>query len=36
MDMVFDTEKQMIIEEIRLFVDREVVPVAHKLEHDDI
>jgi alkylation response protein AidB-like acyl-CoA dehydrogenase len=36
MDMVFDTEKQMVIEEIRLFVDREVVPVAHKLEHDDI
>ncbi len=36
MDMTFDAEKQMIVDEIRLFVDREVLPVAHRLEHDDI
>ena len=36
MDMTFDAEKQMIVDEIRLFVDREVLPVAHQLEHDDI
>lgn len=31
-----DSEKQMIIEEVRRFVDREVIPVARELEHDDI
>jgi alkylation response protein AidB-like acyl-CoA dehydrogenase len=36
MDQIFDPEKQMIIDEIRLFVDREVIPVAHDLEQDNI
>lgn len=31
-----DSEKQMVIEEVRRFVDREVIPAARELEHDDI
>ncbi len=31
-----DSERQMVVEEVRRFVDREVIPVAHGLEHDDI
>ncbi|HBE26880.1 MAG TPA: acyl-CoA dehydrogenase [Ktedonobacter sp.] len=31
----FDADKQLIIAEVRRFVDREVIPVAHQLEHDD-
>ena len=31
-----DSEKQMVIEEVRRFVDREVITAARKLEHDDI
>jgi alkylation response protein AidB-like acyl-CoA dehydrogenase len=30
-----DFEKQMLITEIRRFVEREVLPIAHDLEHDD-
>lgn len=30
-----DTEKQMVIDEVRHFVDREVIPVAHDLEQSD-
>ncbi|HLI07684.1 MAG TPA: acyl-CoA dehydrogenase family protein [Ktedonobacteraceae bacterium] len=36
MDATPDFEKQMVIEEVRRFVDREVIPVARELEHDDI
>jgi alkylation response protein AidB-like acyl-CoA dehydrogenase len=36
MDATPDIEKQMVIEEVRRFVDREVIPVARDLEHDDI
>jgi alkylation response protein AidB-like acyl-CoA dehydrogenase len=36
MDTTLDPEKQMIIAEVRRFVDREVIPVAHELEHNDI
>jgi alkylation response protein AidB-like acyl-CoA dehydrogenase len=35
MDITLDPEKQMIIAEVRRFVDREVIPVAHELEHND-
>src|SRR6266568_3528283 len=37
MNTPFDTnaERQAIITEIRHFVDREVIPVAHNLEHSD-
>jgi alkylation response protein AidB-like acyl-CoA dehydrogenase len=37
MNTPFDTnaERQTIITEIRRFVDREVIPVAHNLEHSD-
>jgi alkylation response protein AidB-like acyl-CoA dehydrogenase len=35
MDTTLDPEKQMIIAEVRRFVDREVIPVAHELEHND-
>src|SRR5207249_209109 len=37
MNTPFDTnaERQAIITEIRRFVDREVIPVAHNLEHND-
>ncbi len=30
-----DADRQLIIAEVRRFVDREVIPVAHQLEHDD-
>jgi alkylation response protein AidB-like acyl-CoA dehydrogenase len=39
MNTVFDggnAENNMLIEEIRRFVEREVLPVARELEHDDI
>jgi alkylation response protein AidB-like acyl-CoA dehydrogenase len=32
---MLDDEKQMIIEEVRRFVEREVLPVAHELERHD-
>jgi len=35
MDTTLDPEKQMIIAEVRRFVDREVIPVAHDLEQSD-
>src|SRR5205807_7167073 len=35
MDTPFDADRQMIITEVRRFVDREVIPVAHELEHSD-
>ena len=31
-----DNDKQMVIAEVRRFVDREVIPVAHDLEKNDI
>jgi alkylation response protein AidB-like acyl-CoA dehydrogenase len=36
LDPRFDTDKQAVIDEVRRFVEREVVPVAHDLEHDDV
>ncbi len=36
MDTPFDTDRQMIIAEVRHFVDREVIPVARDLEQNDI
>src|SRR5205085_8229601 len=36
MNVPLSNEGQMIIDEVRRFVDREVIPVAHQLEHDDI
>src|SRR5713101_4887248 len=35
MDTTLDPEKQMIVAEVRRFVDREVIPVAHDLEQSD-
>lgn len=35
MDLSLDDEKQALIDEVRRFVEREVLPVAHELEHDD-
>src|SRR5579864_5299536 len=35
MDSRLDAEKQAVIDEVRRFVEREVVPVAHDMEHDD-
>ena len=35
MDTPLDADRQMIITEVRRFVDREVIPVAHELEHSD-
>jgi alkylation response protein AidB-like acyl-CoA dehydrogenase len=35
MEIPLDADKQLIIAEVRRFVDREVIPVAHKLEHED-
>jgi alkylation response protein AidB-like acyl-CoA dehydrogenase len=35
MDTPLDPEKQMIVAEVRRFVDREVIPVAHDLEQSD-
>ncbi len=35
MDTTRDVEKQMVIEEVRRFVGREVIPVAHDLEQHD-
>jgi len=36
MDIPLSHEKQMVIDEIKRFVEREVIPVAHQLEHDDV
>src|SRR6266516_1131373 len=36
MDTMLDSEKQMIVAEVRRFVEREVIPVAHDLEQSDI
>ena len=36
MNHPLEDEKQAIIDEVRRFVEREVLPVAHALEHDDI
>ena len=36
MDSPLDADKQAIIDEVRRFVEREVIPVAHDMEHDDI
>ncbi len=36
MESTPDFEKQMVVEEVRRFVDREVIPAARELEHDDI
>lgn len=35
LDTPLDADKQLIIAEVRRFVDREVIPVARELEHDD-
>ena len=35
MDTTLDPEKQLIVDEVRRFVDREVIPVAHDLEQSD-
>jgi alkylation response protein AidB-like acyl-CoA dehydrogenase len=35
MEIPLDADKQLIIAEVRRFVDREVIPVARKLEHED-
>lgn len=35
MDTTFDAERQAIVAEVRRFVDREVIPVAHDLEQSD-
>jgi alkylation response protein AidB-like acyl-CoA dehydrogenase len=35
MDAPLDADRQMIIAEVRRFVDREVIPVAHELEQSD-
>src|SRR5579859_5014660 len=35
-DSPFDSEKQAVIDEVWRFVEREVMPVAHDLEHDDV
>jgi alkylation response protein AidB-like acyl-CoA dehydrogenase len=35
MDTPLDAEKQMVIAEVKRFVEREVIPVAHELEHSD-
>jgi alkylation response protein AidB-like acyl-CoA dehydrogenase len=35
MEMPLDADKQLIIAEVRRFVDREVIPVARELEHED-
>jgi alkylation response protein AidB-like acyl-CoA dehydrogenase len=35
MDTTLDAERQMIVAEVRRFVEREVIPVAHDLEHSD-
>lgn len=36
MQQPLDAERQAIVDEVRRFVKREVMPVAHQLEHDDI
>src|SRR5437899_13066382 len=36
MDIPLSHERQMVIDEVKRFVEREVIPVAHQLEHDDI
>lgn len=36
MNLSLENEKQALVDEIRRFVEREVLPVAHTLEHDDI
>ncbi len=35
MDTTHDSEKQMVVAEVRRFVEREVIPVAHELEQSD-
>ena len=35
MDTSLKDERQMVVEEVRRFVDREVIPVAHELEQHD-
>ncbi|GAC1394140.1 MAG: acyl-CoA dehydrogenase family protein [Ktedonobacteraceae bacterium] len=35
MNTPLDAERQMVVEEVRRFVDREVIPVAHDLEQHD-
>ena len=35
MNTSLDADRQAVVEEIRLFVDREVIPVAHDLEKND-
>jgi alkylation response protein AidB-like acyl-CoA dehydrogenase len=36
MSTSLDADRQAVVEEVRRFVDREVIPVAHDLEKDDI
>src|SRR2546421_2186266 len=36
MDIPLSHERQMVIDEVKRFVEREVIPVAHQLEHDDV
>jgi alkylation response protein AidB-like acyl-CoA dehydrogenase len=35
MSLTLDADKQAVVEEVRLFVEREVIPVAHDLEKND-
>src|ERR1700730_11696446 len=35
MDSRLDADKQAVIDEVQRFVEREVVPVAHDMEHND-
>ena len=35
MDTTHDSVKQMVVAEVRRFVEREVIPVAHELEQSD-
>ena len=36
MNMPADDERQALIDEVRRFVEREVLPIAHALEHADL
>lgn len=36
MNMSLDNEREALVHEVRRFVEREVLPVAHALEHDDL
>ena len=35
MSLSLDADRQAVVDEVRLFVEREVIPVAHDLEKND-